>query len=140
MDEAQRTSVRMARTYLRETLGHWKAGTRPGDDPVTEFDVMHAIGELVDAMIDHHRVALHPESAAARAAIVPERGSVARAVSFDGWPIGDVRVEESDPTGDVVGPWWSGTVVAAAPGSRAVVGECLVRLRPCHYAGPAEKA
>jgi hypothetical protein len=51
-DGERRKAVQEARTCLRETLGHWKDGTRPGDYRVTESDVMHAIAELVDAIID----------------------------------------------------------------------------------------
>jgi hypothetical protein len=72
------------------------------------------------------------QAAQAAAELVPRPGTLARAVGHGGSPLGDVLVEESDPVGDVVGPWWSGRVVAT--------GERLVRLRPCHYAGLSEES
>jgi hypothetical protein len=47
--------VNQARSDLRETLGHWKDGTRPGDNYITEGDVMHAISVLIAAVIDYSK-------------------------------------------------------------------------------------
>lgn len=43
---------RVAWNHLRETLGHWKDGTRPGDDEITDGNVARAISDLIEAMID----------------------------------------------------------------------------------------
>lgn len=43
--------VKRARAQLLETLRHWKDGTRPGDDPVTEADVVNTIDALIEARI-----------------------------------------------------------------------------------------